>query len=268
LKECFGLMAKVKDDQALIDGEAPAGKPISSNAGFLYEENLIKNLRSKGFTCGDPAGADNAKADLEMTLPKNAPQITKFELKEKLSADFAQLNMDYDTSSNKFYIDERKSSNQKEAAQTMIGIAKQFDIIRQANEWWKPEKKPPQRFTLGNNYSNLAKRKVARKLDLQNFPDKFLMEGKGAAEAVETYYNSKKTYYIQVKGFGLYYMGKDIQGFGVPRFSSMVGKSNIRIRIKTNSASQERWSFLMALKISGLRKSTFDLDKDPSFLLK
>jgi hypothetical protein len=260
-------MAKVKDDQALLDGDAPVAKPIASNAGFLYEENLIKDLRSKGFTCGDPAGADNAKADLEITLPKNAPKVTKFELKEKLSADFAQLNMDYDTTSKKFYIDERKSSNQKEAAQTMIGIAKGFNIVDQANTWWKPEKNPPQRFVLGNDYSSLAKRKIARKLDLKNFPDKFLVEGKGAAEAVEKYYNSKNTYYIQVKGFGLYYMGRDIENFGVPRFSSMVGKSNIRIRIKTNSASQERWSFLMALKISGLRKSNYDLDKDPSFLL-
>jgi len=261
-------MAKVKDDQPLLDGEAVGAKQISNNAGFQYEEDLIAKLRKKGFTCGDPAGADNAKADLEITLPKNAPKVTKFELKEKLSADFAQLNMDFDTTLNKFYIDETKSSNQKEAALTMIGIAKSFNIIQEANNHWKPEKNPPQRFVLGNNYTNLAKRKIGRKLDLKNFSDKFLLEGRSAAIAVETYYNSKNTYYIQVKGFGLYYMGRDVENFGVPRFSNMVGKSNVRIRIKTNSASQERWSFLMALKISGLRKSTHDLDVDPSFLLK
>ena len=260
-------MPKVKDDQPLLDGDGGSPKVIANNAGFQYEEDLIKKLRSKGFTCGDPAGADNAKADLEITLPKNAPKVTKFELKEKLSADFAQLNMDFDTTQKKFYIDERKSSNQKEAAQTMIGIAKNFNIIREANNWWKPEKNPPQRFMLGNEYSNVSKRQIGRKLDLKNFPDKFLLEGRSAAQAVEQYYNSKNTYYIQVKGFGLYYMGRDVENFGVPRFSNMVGNSNIRIRIKTNSASQERWSFLMALKISGLRKSSFDLDKDPSFLL-
>ena len=76
------------------------------------------------------------------------------------------------------------------------------------------------------------------------------------------------TYYIQVKGYGLYYMGRDIENFGVPQFSKSVGVSNIRIRLKTNSSSQERWSFLMALKIGRLRKSSFDLDKDPSFMLK
>tara|TARA_A100001515_G_C4530989_1_gene196890 strand:+ start:58 stop:846 length:789 start_codon:yes stop_codon:yes gene_type:complete len=262
-------MARVKDNQPLLDGEASSAKPIKQNAGFKYEEDLIKFLRSKGFTCGDPAGADNAKADLEITFPKNAPKITKFELKEKLSADFAQLNFDFDTNQMKFFVDERKNSNQKEAAQTMIGIAKNFNIIREANNHWKPKSNPPQRFVMGEqNYSNLAKRKIARKLDLQNFPDKYLLEGTAAAEQVEKYYNSKNTYYIQVKGYGLYYMGRDIENFGVPRFSRSVGISNIRIRIKTNSASQERWSFLMALKIGRLRKSPFDLDKDPSFMLK
>ena len=89
-------MVRIKDNEPLTDGEV-GGKSIKQNAGFKYEEDLIKFLRSKGFTCGDPAGPDNSKADLEVTFPKNAPKITKFELKEKLSADFAQLNFDFDT---------------------------------------------------------------------------------------------------------------------------------------------------------------------------
>ena len=261
-------MPRVKDTQPLKDGEV-GGKPVKQNAGFKYEEDLIKALRGKGFTCGDPAGADNRKADLEITFPKNAPKITKFELKEKLSADFAQLNMDFDTGAMKFYIDKGKSSNQKESALTMMGIAENFDILREANSHWKPNTNPPQRFMMGeNNYRNKAKRKVGRQLDLKNFSDKYLLEGNAAAQQVEIYYNSKQTYYIQIKGYGLYYMGKDVEKFGVPRFSASVGKSNIRIRIKTNSASDERWSFLMALKIGQLKKSPFDLDRDPSFMLR
>ena len=63
-------MVRIKDNEPLTDGEV-GGKSIKQNAGFKYEEDLIKFLRSKGFTCGDPAGPDNSKADLEITLPKN-----------------------------------------------------------------------------------------------------------------------------------------------------------------------------------------------------
>ena len=61
-------------------------------------------------------------------------------------------------------------------------------------------------------------------------------------------------------------MGKDPEKYGCPRFSNSVTDSSIRIRIKTNSASKARWSFLMALKINGLRASNRDLDLDSSFL--
>lgn len=257
-------MAKIKDTQALTND---TGAPINQNAGFQYEIDLIKRLRDQGFRTGDPAGADNAKADLELYLPSQTSPI-KFELKEKLSADFAQLNMDFDTTSKQFYIDKTKSSNTKEAAMTMIGIAEEFNIIGKTNDQWKPKETPPAKFTLPPT-AGLQQRKDAYQLDLARFKDFFLAKGGSlAAEQVEKYYNSKSTYYIQIKGKGLYYLGSDPMNFGVPRFSSMVGDSSIRIRIKANSKSQARYSFLMALKIGRLRASSYDLDRDPSFLIK
>jgi len=259
-------MTKIVDNTLLTDGET-SPSPINANAGFQYEVDLIKKLRSQGFICGDPAGADNAKADLELTLPKNK-KPTKFELKEKLSADFAQLNMDFDNSLKIFYIDESKTSNQKEAAQTMIGIAKNFKIIQEANNHWNPKNNVPAKFTLPNN-ANTEQKKAAYALDIKRFPDKFLAKGgSSAAQQVEKYYNSKNTYYIQIKGKGLYCLGSDPEGFGVPKFSSMVSDSSIRIRIKANSKSKGQYSFLMALKIGGLKISSFDLDKNSSFLIK
>jgi hypothetical protein len=186
-------------------------------------------------------------------------------LKEKLSADFAQMNFDFDTTSKQFFIDKTKTTAKKEAAQTMIGIAEEFDIIRQANEHWNPKKNMPAKFVVKSS-APFADRDKARKLDIKRFPDKFLAKGVEAAQQVEKYYNSKDTYYIQIKGRGLYYMGKDPEGYGCPRFSNSVTDSSIRIRIKTNSASKARWSFLMALKINGLRASNRDLDLDSSFL--
>ncbi len=256
-------MTRKQDTEPLFDGEGVGAIPIGkSNAGFLYESSLIKSLRNQGFTVSDPAGADSAKADLELT---SGFKTIKFELKEKLSADFAQMNFDFDTTSKQFFIDKTKTTAKKEAAQTMIGIAEEFDIIRQANEHWNPKKNMPAKFVVKSS-APFADRDKARKLDIKRFPDKFLAKGVEAAQQVEKYYNSKDTYYIQIKGRGLYYMGKDPEGYGCPRFSNSVTDSSIRIRIKTNSASKARWSFLMALKINGLRASNRDLDLDSSFL--
>ena len=251
------------DTEPLTDGEGISAASIGTgNAGFIYERDVILALRNSGFTVSDPAGADSAKADLELT---SGFKTIKFELKEKLSADFAQMNFDFDTTSKQFFIDKTKTTAKKEAAQTMIGIAEEFDIIRQANEHWNPKKNMPAKFVVKSS-APFADRDKARKLDIKRFPDKFLAKGVEAAQQVEKYYNSKDTYYIQVKGRGLYYMGKDPEGYGCPRFSNSVTDSSIRIRIKTNSASKARWSFLMALKINGLRARNRDLDLDSSFL--
>ena len=147
-----------------------------------YELDLIKKLRGKGFNVSDPAGADSAKADLELT-PTYKSQVIKFELKEKLSADFAQMNFDFDTGSMQFTIDKNKASAQKEAARTMIGIAESYNIIKEANSHWKPKKNIPAKFTL-NSSASLAQRKAAHKLDLKRFPDKFLAKGSAAAQEI------------------------------------------------------------------------------------
>ena len=256
-------MPKKIDTEPLLDGEGVGAAELGkTNAGFLYEINLIKSLRNQGFDVSDPAGADSAKADLEL---KKGTNTIKFELKEKLAADFSQMNFDFDTTRKEFYIDKTKASAKKEAARTMIGIAESFGIIREANAHWKPKKNMPAKFLLSDG-ATFAERDKSRKLDLKRFPDKFLGQGYGPAREVEKYYNSKDTYYIQIKGKGLYYMGKDPEKYGCPRFSDSCADSSIRIRIKTNSASKGRWSFLMALKISRLRPSSMNMDGDTAFL--
>ena len=92
------------------------------------------------------------------------------------------------------------------------------------------------------------------------------MEGKLAAKAVEEYYNSKHTYYIQIKKKGLYFMGSDKYNIGCPQFAASVRSSSLRLRIKSNDTGKGLYSFLMALKIGALTKSPMDLDKDTSFL--
>ena len=254
---------KKTDTEPLYDGEGIFAKPEGkSNKGFIYESTLIKSLRNQGFTVGDPAGPDSGKADLELTKGTN---IIKFELKETLAADFSQMNFDFDTTRREFYINKNKPSAQKDGAKVMIGIAEQYGILAKANAHWQPKKNMPAKFVLPKG-SPFKEKDKSRKLDLKRFPDKYLGQGFGPAQEVEKYYNAKDTYYIQIKGKGLYYMGKDPEKYGCPRFSESCADSSIRIRFKPNKKSEGTWSFLMALKIASLRPSPMDLDKDASFL--
>jgi len=59
---------KKTDTEPLTDGEGISAASIGTgNAGFIYERDVILALRNSGFSVSDPAGADSAKADLELT---------------------------------------------------------------------------------------------------------------------------------------------------------------------------------------------------------
>ncbi len=255
-------MPKKIDPEPLYDGEDPMAVPIKMNAGFRYEWDTYTRLSGMGYDVDRPAGADSAKADLEIRLPQNN-SATKFELKEKLSADFAQMNFDWDSSKG-FYLDKTKKSAQKDAAKVMIGIAESRGVIDEANSHWDQPNVVPGKFICK---SDKESKKRAWTLDKKRFPDKKFDQGVAAA-LVEKYYNTKNTYYIQIKGKGLYHMGSDPEGFGTPSFKASVGTSHIRIRLKTNSSSTPAWSFLMALKIGSVKNSNVDLDGDVNFLLR
>ncbi len=256
-------MAARTDPEPLYDGEDPQAREIPRNAGFAYELDVYQKLRDNQFDVDRPAGADSAKADIEVRLPQNGGKVTKFELKEKISADFAQMNFDWDSTKG-FYLDKTKKSAQKDAAKVMIGIAEDRNILDIANQHWNQPAVVPGKFITSNDRASKVR---AWTLDKNRFPDKKFDNGT-AARLVENYYNSKDTYYIQIKGKGLYHMGSDPENFGTPSFRQSVGTSYIRIRLKTNSSSKPAWSFLMALKIGSVTRSNINLDGDLNFLLQ
>ena len=259
-------MARIIDDEPLTDGPEqepgdwdsfPTQNVIKPNAGFVYEQEMDARIKKTGRTTKGPAGPDSRRADCEVLIP-SADDYIRIELKEKISADFAQLNLDYDTSQKKFYIDKNKSTSQRDAARVMIGVAERANVINNCNMKWK---EVPAKFSMNNEAKrDITARKIAYATDLKAFPNFFLMEGKLAAKEVENYYNSKDTYYIQIKKKGLYFMGTDKYNIGCPSFEGSCNSSNLRVRLKANSKSEGRYSFLIALKISRLTKSTMDLD--------
>tara|TARA_B100001996_G_scaffold13851_1_gene11515 strand:- start:37 stop:816 length:780 start_codon:yes stop_codon:yes gene_type:complete len=257
-------MPKIVDNEPLTEGPDNLGVVVKSNAGFQYEIDMDNRIKKTGRETSGPAGPDNRKADLEVKSALHNTFI-KIELKEKLSADFAQMNLDYDTSLNKFYMDETKTSAKAESAQTMIGVAKKKNVIAECNKRWT---KVPVKFSMGREqYRDVPTRRLAYEADLINFKDFYMMQGgQAAADAVEEYYFSKQTQYIQIKGYGFYWMYTDKYNIGCPQFAASVRSSSLRLRIKSNDTGKGLYSFLMALKIGALTKSPMDLDKDTSFL--
>jgi len=59
-------------------------------------------------------------------------------------------------------------------------------------------------------------------------------------------YNSKSTYYIQVGGAGLFYMGKDIYNLGVPKFE---GEVKMEVRLKPAGDTQGSVSRAASAKV-------------------
>jgi hypothetical protein len=72
------------------------------------------------------------------------------------------------------------------------------------------------------------------------------------------YYVSKNTYYIQIGGYGLYYMKSDPAKLGVPKFNPVL---KLRIRLKRGGVTPiYNYRFTTALQVKSLQKSDVNLE--------
>ena len=100
------------------------------------------------------------------------------------------------------------------------------------------------------------------KSDYARFKDAFLPI---STSALWDYYATKKTYYIQVGGYGLYYMKSNPANLPIPQFNP---KLRIRIRVKRGGSKPiDNYRFTTALQVTTKpSKSPYDLDRDVVFL--
>lgn len=226
---------------------------MADNKGILYEKKLNNNLKkyklqSPGF---QPAGSDSNAPDAELLYKRNS---NKIEVKLDTKVDFGQGSLNYEVDKNKWSLGgaNTESAIQMREFLTAIGVPK---IV---NKLWG-DKGAPRKFTVPPN--EYKKEDVDH--DYKTFKDEFIdIPG----DSVAKYYNSKKTYYIQIGGgYGLYYMGKDIAKLGVPEFNLRL---KLRIRIKrggSNPIYNYRFTTAIQAVTGSLSKSDYDLD-DIDFL--
>jgi hypothetical protein len=220
---------------------------LYDNRGFAYEKkinDLLKKYRIAPRNFRPAASDSNAPDALIIKLAKEF----KTEIKLDLKVDFGQGALDYDLKTGKWSIGMKVRTPAAEEMRQLLSMAKVPEIVNR--EWGKLG--APRKFTVPLDKFLREDSDYDQKL----FTDKKI---RLTTDPITAYYNRKDTYYIQVgAGYGFYYMGKDVAGFGCSQFKPVV---EVRIRRKRGgSMPLHNYRFSTALTVVSLPKSNMNLD--------
>jgi hypothetical protein len=220
---------------------------MADNKGLLYEEKLNTGLKKAGVQkkSFQGAGSDSNAPDAQITYKG---KDYKVEVKLDINVDFGQGSLDYDVVKKKWLLGGADTESAKQMREFLTNIG----VPKMVNSKWGPMG-APRKFTVPPK--QYRKEDVTH--DYNCFKDVFVNIPR---DAVADYYNSKSTYYIQIGGYGFYYMGKDPAKLGIPEFSLQL---RLRIRIKRGGSNPiYNYRFTTAIQaVKGtLRKSDADLD--------
>ena len=222
---------------------------MAGQQGFLYEGRVFNKLKSKnlvprGIT---PAGPDPSRPDA-VFLFNNVPH--NLEVKLDLATDYGQGTLDYN---NGWVL----GGAQTPAAEEMRSILNAVGTVQFANTSWGYQGAP--------NKGTVENKDITEEMvreDYRRFKDKFLSV---PLSSLFNYYAAKNTYYIQIGGYGMYYMAGNPGNLPVPRFN---GAMKLRIRLKRGGSTPiYNYRFTTALQVvQKPSKSKFDIDSSMDFL--
>lgn len=222
------------------------------NKGIIYESKVNSNLKKTNLQKKSFRGAKSNPNAPDCQL-KYQGKDYNVEIKLDLYTDFGQGTLDYNLEKNKWILGGSKTKS-AETFREILSSANVPDIV---NKKWGP-KGPPRKYSIPSKF--FTKEDV--KFDYDNFKETTIDIPN---KAVSDYYASKDTYYIQIGGYGLYYMSEDVANLGVPELDL---KLKLRFRIKrASSIPIYNYRFTTAIQVvkSSLVKSKYNLD-DPDFL--
>jgi hypothetical protein len=238
----------------------------SGGGGFMYEDSIFERCKELGLVpkTFTPAGAANDLPDLLLSVaPGNTKkkQDIKIEIKLDDKADFGQSGLKCKPNG-QWYLDGQKSP-EGEQMRKLLAAMKVPEIVQK--EWGTAG--VPRKFSAKDGGTRKMNERDIN-YDHEHFKD-IMLTGADAPslETLFKYYGTKKTYYIQIGGHGLYYMQKDpanLKSIGVKKFD---GSLKLRIRRKPGGSRTEKWNYrfstalLIAKKPS---KTGFSLDSNQS----
>ena len=223
---------------------------MAGQRGFLYEGRVFNKLKSKNLVPFGvkPAGPDPSKPDAVFLYDKVPHNL---EVKLDLATDFGQGTLEYKDGSWTL------GGADTPAAEEMRNILNAVGTVQFTNTSWGYQGAP--------NKGTVENKDITEEMvreDYRRFKDKFLSV---PLSSLFNYYAAKNTYYIQIGGYGTYYMASNPANLPVPRFN---GAMKLRIRLKRGGSTPiYNYRFTTALQvIQKPSKSKFDIDTSMDFL--
>ena len=223
---------------------------MAGQRGFLYEGRVFNKLKSKNLVpLGvKPAGPDPSKPDAVFLYDKVAHNL---EVKLDLATDFGQGTLEYKDGAWNL------GGANTPAAEEMRNILNAVGTVQFTNTSWGYQGAP--------NKGTVENKDITEEMvreDYRRFKDKFLSV---PLSSLFNYYAAKNTYYIQIGGYGTYYMASNPANLPVPRFN---GAMKLRIRLKRGGSTPiYNYRFTTALQVvQKPTKSKFDIDNSMDFL--
>ena len=224
---------------------------MAGQRGFLYEGRVFNKLKSKNLVPSGvkPAGPDPSKPDAVFLYDKVAHNL---EVKLDLATDFGQGTLEYKDSAWNL------GGANTPAAEEMRNILNAVGTVQFTNTSWGYHGAP--------NKGTVENKDITEEMvreDYRRFKDKFLSV---PLSSLFNYYAAKNTYYIQIGGYGMYYMAGNPANLPVPRFN---GAMKLRIRLKRGGSTPiYNYRFTTALQvIQKPSKSKFNIDESMNFLV-
>ena len=224
---------------------------MAGQRGFLYEGRVFNKLKSRNLVpLGvKPAGSDPSKPDAVFLYDKVAHNL---EVKLDLATDFGQGTLEYKDGAWSL------GGADTPAAKEMRNILNAVGTVQFTNRSWGYQGAP--------NKGTVENKDITEEMvreDYRRFKDKFLSV---PLSSLFNYYAAKNTYYIQIGGYGTYYMAANPANLPVPRFN---GAMKLRIRLKRGGSTPiYNYRFTTALQvIQKPSKSKFDIDTSMDFLI-
>ena len=224
---------------------------MAGQRGFLYEGRVFNKLKSKNLVPFGvkPAGPDPSKPDAVFLYDKVPHNL---EVKLDLATDFGQGTLEYKDGAWSL------GGADTTAAEEMRNILNAVGTVQFTNTSWGYQGAP--------NKGTVENKDITEEMvreDYRRFKDKFLSV---PLSSLFNYYAAKNTYYIQIGGYGTYYMASNPANLPVPRFN---GAMKLRIRLKRGGSTPiYNYRFTTALQvIQKPSKSKFDIDTSMDFLI-
>ena len=247
---------------------------MALNKGQIYERNLFNELKKNGKVSQNITKLEQIEGQ-DITV-FNRHGESGIEVKSTLTSAFGSGTLKFDYSDNiKPWKLLEKSSEDEDGEETnptdiMTSIAKTYKIAEKVNKKWYTDNGNYYPLYLEeNNKKPVAKIKAIPRSKRGQKDFEVLHEFKITCSKsdIENYYTSKGSYYIQIKGKGLYWLGKkdplNISSL-ITRFNPT--KSFIRVRVHNKGGG--KYNFSYGLYVKNLSASKLDLDDDmnPSWL--